>query len=82
MDYAGTVIDFMERLFVWALGIGVVVSMFSAITVTRTLMLLVVSWRPAARRLWLFMPVDQEEPAGGVPALAGGSGGSDDRQPR
>ncbi|MCZ6887928.1 MAG: FMN-binding glutamate synthase family protein, partial [Gammaproteobacteria bacterium] len=25
MDYAGTVIDFMERLFVWALGIGVVV---------------------------------------------------------
>ncbi|MCH8026344.1 MAG: protein translocase subunit SecD [Chloroflexi bacterium] len=60
--------------FAITLGIGVVVSMFSAITVTRTLMLLVVSWRPAARRLWLFMPADQEEAAGGVPAIAGGSG--------
>ena len=67
------------KSFAITLGIGVVVSMFSAITVTRTLMLAVVSWRPAARRLWLFMPIDQEEPAGGVPAIAGGSGGSDER---
>ena len=59
--------------FAITLGIGVVVSMFSAITVTRTLMLLVVSWRPAARRLWLFMPIEPEEQAGGVPAVAGGS---------
>ena len=59
--------------FAITLGIGVVVSMFSAITVTRTLMLLVVSWRPAARRLWLFMPIEPEEQAGGVPAIAGGS---------
>lgn len=65
--------------FAITLGIGVVVSMFSAITVTRTLMLLVVSWRPFARRLWLFMPVEPEEAAGGVPALAGGSGGSGER---
>ena len=65
--------------FAITLGIGVVVSMFSAITVTRTLMLLVVSWRAASRRLWLFIPTEEEEPSGGVPALAGGSEGSDER---
>ena len=65
--------------FAITLGIGVVISMFSAITVTRTLMLLVVSWRAASSRLWLFMPIEDEEPAGGVPAIAGGSGGSDER---
>ncbi len=67
------------KSFAITLGIGVVVSMFSAITVTRTLMLMVVNWRAASRRLWLFMPVDPEEPTGAVPALAGGSGGSDER---
>ncbi len=60
--------------FAITLAIGVVLSMFSAITITRTLMLVIVSWRAVARRLWLFTPDEQDRSAGPVPAIAGGSG--------
>ncbi len=66
------------RGFAITLAIGVAVSMFSAITVTRTFMLLIVSNRWLARRLWLFTP---DAPDAGqsdtqaVPAIAGGSDG-------
>ena len=64
--------------FAITLAIGVLVSMFSAITVTRTFMLLVVSNHTLARRLWLFTPdvpdtgKNEREP---TPAIAGGSDG-------
>ncbi len=64
--------------FAITLAIGVGVSMFSAITVTRSFMLLVVSNHALARRLWLFTPdvpgsgKDEREP---VAAIAGGSDG-------
>ena len=66
------------RGFAITLGIGVAVSMFSAITVTRTFMLVAVSNQWLARRLWLFTPDAQDtgqSGAQGVPAVAGGSGG-------
>ena len=62
------------RGFAITLGIGVAVSMFSAITVTRTFMLVAVSNRWLARRLWLFTPdVPDRSDTEGVPAIAGGS---------
>jgi preprotein translocase subunit SecD len=69
--------------FAITLGIGVVVSMFSAITVTRTFMHFVIGIRPLARRLWLFIPDLPEDalrhPSRRAPAVAGGSGtGPDD----
>jgi preprotein translocase subunit SecD len=61
--------------FAITLAIGVVVSMFSAIIVTRTYMRFVVGWRWAGRRPWLFAAdagtTPSEQP---VPAMAGGSG--------
>jgi preprotein translocase subunit SecD len=64
--------------FAITLAIGVLVSMFSAITVTRVFMHLVISIRPLARRLWLFIPdlpegIRQQD-VRRVPAVAGGSG--------
>ena len=64
--------------FAITLAIGVLVSMFSAITVTRTFMQVIVGFRPIARRLWLFMPDSSGEPqreARPMPAAAGGSAG-------
>jgi preprotein translocase subunit SecD len=63
------------KSFAITLAIGVAVSMFSAIIVTRTYMRFVVGWRWAARRPWLFAPdLGPPAPAQGVPAVAGGSG--------
>ena len=62
--------------FAVTLAIGVAVSMFSAITVTRTFLLLIVRYRPIARRLWLFIPDspdDIREEGQQLPAMAGGS---------
>jgi preprotein translocase subunit SecD len=66
--------------FAITLAIGVLVSMFSAITVTRTFMYFIIGFRPIARRLWLFVP-DPPPPAAPatgrrVPAMAGGSNGA------
>jgi preprotein translocase subunit SecD len=66
--------------FAITLAIGVLVSMFSAITVTRTFMRLIVSFRPLTRRLWLFVadaPQEAHREARRVPAIAGGSGKAD-----
>jgi preprotein translocase subunit SecD len=64
--------------FAITLAIGVLVSLFSAITVTRTFMHLAISIKPFARRLWLFVPDLPEDvrrhAARRVPAMAGGSG--------
>ena len=65
--------------FAITLAIGVLVSMFSAIIVTRTFMQLIISFRPVARRLWLFvpdLPEDGRHDARRVPAMAGGSNGA------
>ena len=63
--------------FAVTLALGVIVSLFSAITVTRTFMRLLVSSRTLSRRLWLFV-ADVESGAGRTgqraPAIAGGSG--------
>ncbi len=62
--------------FAITLAIGVLVSMFSAIIVTRTFMQLLISFRPLSRRLWLFVPDLPEElrqEARRVPAVAGGA---------
>ena len=61
--------------FAITLAIGVLVSMFSAITVSRTFMNAVVRWRFLSRRPWLFAPQTEESIAtpGGAPAIAGGS---------
>ena len=62
--------------FAITLAIGVTLSMFSAITVTRTFMRLIVGYRPIARRLWLFipdLPETQRQTTRGAPAVAGGS---------
>jgi preprotein translocase subunit SecD len=70
--------------FAIVLAIGVAISMFSAITVTRTFMRLIVSYRPIARRLWLFipdLPEDLRQPTRGAPAIAGGSGDSAGQPP-
>jgi preprotein translocase subunit SecD len=70
--------------FAITLAIGVVVSMFSAIIVTRTFMRYVVGWRWAARRPWLWAP-DLGQPAQGAPTpapapIGGGSGGEPGRK--
>lgn len=65
------------RGFAITLGIGVAVSMFSAITVTRTFLLIATSNRFLTRRVWLFSS-DTPDRHGGheaVPAIAGGSDG-------
>ena len=62
--------------FAITLGIGVLVSMFSAITVSRTFMRLVVGLRPLTRRPWLFasdLPEHVRHEGQRVPAVAGGS---------
>ncbi len=64
--------------FAITLAIGVLVSMFSAITVTRTFMHLIISFRPFARRLGLFvsdLPEDLLREAHRMPAVAGGASG-------
>ena len=67
--------------FAIVLAIGVLVSMFSAIIVTRTFMRAVIGFRWLTRRTWLFVP-DLPDDAGSdqrqAPAVAGGSDG----QPR
>jgi len=63
--------------FAITLAIGVLVSMFSAITVSRTFMHAAVHFRPLSRQLWLFVPDPPEPPAREprhAPAVAGGSG--------
>lgn len=63
--------------FAVTLAIGVIVSLFSAITVSRTFMRVLVTSRFVNRRLWLFA-TDVESGAGRTgqpaPAVAGGSG--------
>ena len=62
--------------FAITLAIGVLVSMFSAITVSRTFMHALVHFRPLSRQLWLFVPDPPEPPAREprhAPAVAGGS---------
>ena len=64
--------------FALTLAIGVLLSMFSAIFVTRTFMRFAVSYRPLARRVWLFvadLPDDVRHTASPVPAVAGGATG-------
>ena len=63
--------------FAITLAIGVLVSMFSAIIVTRTFMYFVVGNRWVSRRPWLFIPDAPEGTAQAtrrMPAIAGGSG--------
>lgn len=63
--------------FAITLAIGVLVSMFSAITVSRTFLNAVVRSRFLARRPWLFAPQQEDsitQPRSGAPAIAGGSG--------
>lgn len=63
--------------FALTLAIGVLVSMFSAITVTRTFMRAVIGNRAIARRHWLFgadLP-EHGRPERAVPAVAGGANG-------
>ncbi|MEX1253005.1 MAG: protein translocase subunit SecD [Dehalococcoidia bacterium] len=64
------------KSFALTLGIGVAISMFSAIIVTRTYMRLIVGFRFVSKRHWLFAP-DLPEAArlarGRVPAVAGGA---------
>ncbi len=65
--------------FAITLAIGVLVSMFSAITVSRTFMRIVVGFRPLGRRPWLFiadLPEEARRTAQAAPALAGGAGGT------
>jgi preprotein translocase subunit SecD len=61
--------------FAITLAIGVGISMFSAITVTRTFLHLTIRIRPIARRLWLFVdvPDDLRRATGRLPAVAGGA---------
>ena len=62
--------------FAITLAIGVGVSMFSAITVTRTFMRLIIGIRPVARRLGLFvpdLPENLQREARQAPAVAGGA---------
>ena len=64
--------------FAITLAIGVLISMFSAIIVTRTFMKLAVGYRPIARRLWLFvgdLPEFDRQETRGAPAVAGGASG-------
>ena len=64
--------------FAITLAIGVAVSMFSAITVSRTFMRVIVGYRPLARRLWLFvpnLPESAHHAEQAAPAVAGGSDG-------
>ncbi len=64
--------------FAITLAVGVLVSLFSAIIVTRTFMYFIVGARFISRRLWLFvpdLPEDVQRQAGRrVPAIAGGAG--------
>ncbi len=63
--------------FAITLAVGVLVSLFSAITVTRTFMYLIINVRPLARQLWLFVPDLPEgmrhARRGPMPAMAGGA---------
>jgi preprotein translocase subunit SecD len=62
--------------FAITLAIGVLVSMFSAIIVTRTFMSFVIGLRPISRRPWLFVadaPAAGRAERGRVPAIAGGA---------
>ncbi|MGB2696078.1 MAG: protein translocase subunit SecD [Dehalococcoidia bacterium] len=64
--------------FAITLGIGVLVSLFSAITVTRTFMRVIIGNRAIARRLSLFaadLPEHVRRDARGLPAVAGGANG-------
>jgi len=72
--------------FAITLAVGVLVSLFSAIIVTRTFMYFVVGSRFISRRLWLFVPDlpddVQRHAARGLPAMAGGSGTEPQRASR
>ncbi len=63
--------------FAITLAVGVLLSLFSAITVTRTFMYLIINVRPLARQLWLFVPDLPEgmrhTRRGPMPAMAGGA---------
>jgi len=61
--------------FAITLAVGVGVSMFSAITVTRTFLHLTIRIRPIARHLWLFVdvPEDLKRETQRLPAVAGGA---------
>jgi preprotein translocase subunit SecD len=62
--------------FALTLALGVLVSMFSAITVTRTFLLALVG-TPVMRHLWLFghdVEVAREAPGGAIGEVTGGSG--------
>ncbi len=64
--------------FAITLAIGVLVSLFSAITVTRTWMRFIIGLRPVARRHWLFasdLPEEVRHVGARVPAVAGGAVG-------
>ena len=68
--------------FAVTLAIGVIVSMFSAITVSRTFMRVLIGFQPIARRLSLFMPDIPETQIQDVqraPAVAGGAGRTEER---
>lgn len=68
--------------FAITLSIGVVVSMFSAITVTRTFMNAVIRIRPLSRHLWLYVPDLPEGMHGGPARDAAVAGGSGTEPPR
>jgi preprotein translocase subunit SecD len=66
------------KSFALTLGIGVAISMFSAIVVTRTYMRLLVGFRFVSRRHWLFapdLPEDARLVRGRMPAVEGGATG-------
>ncbi|MEX2159022.1 MAG: protein translocase subunit SecD [Dehalococcoidia bacterium] len=68
--------------FAITLSIGVIVSMFSAITVTRTFMTFAIRIRPLSRHLWLYVPDLPEGMHGGPARAAAVSGGSGTEPPR
>lgn len=68
--------------FAITLSIGVIVSMFSAITVTRTFMNAVIRIRPLSRHLWLYVPDLPEGMHAGPARAAAVAGGSGTEPPR